>query len=47
MGMSASPVLEETPRALRYQQKIVVLAGAGRFIDGFDVSEPAWVWWRA
>lgn len=28
----------ETPRALRYQRKIAVLAGAGMFIDGFDVS---------
>lgn len=31
-------MVEETPRAIRYQRKIAVLAGAGMFIDGFDVS---------
>ncbi|MFT3889346.1 MAG: MFS transporter [Arachnia sp.] len=28
----------ETPRARRFQRRIAVLAGAGMFIDGFDVS---------
>ncbi|SHJ24269.1 MFS transporter, putative metabolite transport protein [Tessaracoccus bendigoensis DSM 12906] len=28
----------ETPRSLRFQRKIALLAGAGMFIDGFDVA---------
>ena len=36
--MSSSNPIIETPKARRFQRRISVLAGAGMFIDGFDVS---------
>ena len=36
--MSKDSLPPETHRARRFQRKIAVLAGAGMFIDGFDVS---------
>lgn len=36
--MTQHTMVEETPRSLRFQRRIALLAGAGMFIDGFDVA---------